>query len=213
MKTLKTNSGFSLMELLAYIAIVGLVIILLTATFTFVIKTYTDINIKGRVYTEANYIMSSILSATNSFDADYVRTCEDNSYNCIELVKEDELIIDAESGVIKDKKVNETLIIQLKQHEGSDGYDLFINNTKINSDAFLLKVDPNQTDPHDLDPESREDDAYTYIHINSCFDKNQTINNDNGICQDAVIEIKLSIFRVNQTHNEVPYRFINRITF
>lgn len=182
--------GVTLIELLAYISIVSIVALLITSTFSYVVRSYNNINGEGAIITEANFIMSNIITKANSFNPDYIRYCGDN---CVELVIEKEKVIDPDIGVIVEVPVNKTVVIKMENN------NIYIDNLKLNKQGF--GVPSNST--------TLENGEISF----QCYDNNKDYS---GICQKFVLHIKLAIVKVNNNEaiiSKKSYIFENRFSF
>lgn len=196
------------MELLAYLTIVSIVIVLLTSTLTFAVKSYDKINGQGAIYTEANYIMSTLISQVNAFNPEFIRSCKvdgNDIENCIELVIDKKRIINPDLGIIEEVPPTESgdkvVRIRIDDVEDDDKiYNIYIGNMKINNSNYaiegfnIVKIDGEEN-----------------IEQNLTYDCNEE-NID--ICQNFTLSIRLSIYKINRNGERISktFTFQNRFS-
>jgi len=176
------KKGITLMELLAYLAIISIVVVLLTSTMTYAIKTYDKVSGQGALNTEANFIMSNLMTQTNAFNPEYIQSC---GVNCVELVVEKEWKIDLDTGILVQEAIDKRIKFRIDETTKS----IYIGTMKLNHDDYaveLFEVDANGNYVFDQ--------FGTKIpNINfDCNDKTYI-----GICQKFVLKIRLSIYKIN----------------
>ena len=187
---INNKQGITLMELLAYLTLVGIVTVLLTGTMSYAVKSYDLVNGQGAIYTEANYMMSNLITQANAFNPDYIKSC---GTNCIELVLEKEKVIDPDLGLIVEVPVNKSIQIKIEEN------NLYIGNMKLNNNDYGVLSNS----------ENLENSEISY----ACYDVDREFNT---ICQKFVLSFKLSIVRVNSDGailSKKPYVFENRFSF
>jgi Tfp pilus assembly protein PilE len=186
------KKGITLMELLAYLALVGIVVTLLTGTFSYALQAYDRINGQGAVVSEANFIMSNLITQTNAVNPAYVKSCGEN---CIELVIDKERKIDPELGIIVEDNVNKIVRIRIDDLNTEDDElvgNIYIANMQLNNSSFGVDV------------------AESSISF-ECYDDDF----DNS-CQKSVLSIKLAISKINKNGERISdhnFIFENRFTF
>ncbi len=139
---IKNNKGVTLTELLAYIAIIGVVVTLLTGTLTFAIRTHDQINGQGALDSEASVIMSTLMNLVNNFDAEFVQTCEDEDNKvCLDLVNEKEWIIN-EYGLMEEVIIDKHLVLKITEGK------IYVNNMQLNNDDYYVEgtINPDESD-------------------------------------------------------------------
>lgn len=133
MKKIKyfNKKGLSLIELLGYIALIGLALSLLGNIFFQLIRNYDAINGRGAIQNEANNILFVIMNSSNTFTPDYVRYCDDEMQPCIELVKQVDIAI--RDGFVEYVNVEQTRILELRESG-----DLYLGGLKLNGPEFKI---------------------------------------------------------------------------
>src|SRR5690554_1304520 len=105
------KKGITLTEVLAYLAIIGIVAILLTSTIIYALRTYDQVKGQGALNTQASNIMTRLLNELNNIEVDYIQRCDINEDNiCVDLVNEKKLQIN-EFGIIEEKPIDEHTFI------------------------------------------------------------------------------------------------------
>lgn len=152
---IKQKHGVTLMELLAYITLIGIIGTLLTGTFILGIRTYDRVNGEGALDQEANSISTILYSAVQSFQPQYIRYCDNgNEYsNCVELVIDTVWKIDETTGILVQQEVDEKdkyLRIWINPEDNG----LYINSTRINNEGYQViyhKIVNGQVDENEKD--------------------------------------------------------------
>lgn len=191
-KMVKNKKGLTLTELLAYLAIMGIVAIILASTLSYAIRTYNHVKGKGALNTEASNIMTKLLTELNSLSIDYIEKCDDNDENvCVNLVNEKEWRIN-ELGIIEDYIVNEKITLKI-----NDG-NIYLNNTKLNSDNYYVEafeIKNNEKIP------------------NISYESNSLVSSDRSY--DFILNIRLVIYQINKNGDKIssPAVFENRFNY
>jgi hypothetical protein len=187
--TVLNKKGVTMIELVAYTALIGIVVTLFGSLMRYVTISYDRINGQGAVTNEANNIMSLIMTHTNTIKPDYAIDCsEAGDFSCIALVNKDDIQIN-EYGIIEYIENTKTNQIYIKDQH------LYINQMQITNGKFRIDT---------IDNEST-------IQI-ECAESSSDIS---GACQKPVIFFKLWIVRVrdNGEYASNPKEFISRISF
>lgn len=89
--SLRSDSGFTLIELIAALTIFSLVVGLISAVTMFGFRNYHKIKIENALRDEADIVMSSIMTELYTFGPDYIENIEsaDSSGRGIVLIKEE----------------------------------------------------------------------------------------------------------------------------
>ncbi|NLC95804.1 MAG: type II secretion system protein [Bacilli bacterium] len=178
---IKNKKGVTLMELLAYITLIGIIGTLLTGTFILGIRSYDRVNGQGALDQEANFINSILYSAIQSFQPQYIRYCDrGNEFsNCVELVVDTVWEIDENTGILVQKPVpSEDRYLRIWINPEDNG--LYLNNTKINNDGYQViyhKI---------IDGEVDESQVDSYISYNCNIIGGET-------CQKFTLRIRLAL--------------------
>jgi type II secretory pathway pseudopilin PulG len=185
------KKGITLTELLAYLAIIGVVAALLTGTLVFAIRTYDRVQGQGALDNEASNIMSNILNTLNNTSADYITYCPQNdsgNYACVDLVNETEWTIDSELGIIVEENVDEHTIIKIE-----NGI-IYLNQQPLNNSNYY--VEALDIDLPNLQYECRD------------------VSSGN-VCYHFVLKIRLSIYRINENGEKISKTAVyeNRFSF
>ncbi|QVK19179.1 hypothetical protein KHQ81_05625 [Mycoplasmatota bacterium] len=192
------------MELLAYLAIISIVVVLLTGTMTFAIRSYDKVSGQGALNSQANFIMSNLMTQANAFNPEYIESCSDVK-NCFDLVVEKEWKIDFDTGLLVEQPVDKRIRIRIDENTKS----IYIGDMKLNSDNYAVEffeIDANGD--YVLDAHG---DKIPYDYINfDCNDPNYI-----GICQKFVLKIRLAIYKINAEGKKVSKTIVyeNRFSF
>lgn len=125
MKLKLSNKGLSLIELLAYISLIGMIVGLTSGLLSNVYKSYDRINGQGAIINEGNSIISTLFNYLNNVEAQYVSYCPDTEIGtCITITHKPKIIVN--NGVIEYQDTGETTTIRIVDQ------DLYINQIKIN---------------------------------------------------------------------------------
>lgn len=188
MKIINNNKGVTLIELLAYTALSTVILTIIFSTFVFSIKTYNRIDVHGQENVEANKIMSALMYSLYSYSPDYI---EQKDVNTISLVKNREILINPELGIISEQVINNTKELKIENNS------IYFNSFKLNSSNYKIVTNGSEVS------------SITY----TCFDKG---SNFSDLCQSPLIEIKLVIIKVDKDGNQIsdrPYIFVSRISY
>jgi hypothetical protein len=183
------KKGITMIELVAYTALIGIVVTLFGSLLRYVTISYDRINGQGAITNEANNIMSLIMTHTNTLKPDYAFDCSESGVNsCVALVNKDDITIN-EYGIIEYVENTKTNQIYIKDQQ------LYINQMQITNDKFRIDT---------IDHEST-------IQI-ECAESSSDIS---GACQKPVISFNLWIVRVrnNGDYASEPKEYISRISF
>jgi Tfp pilus assembly protein FimT len=184
-KILKNKRGVTLIELLAYTALIGVVVSLFGGLMRNVALSYDRINGQGAIMNQANNIMNHIVTKTNAIELEYAAECpleEAPEKTCIILAPKDTITI-SDSGIIEYVSNTEVTKIYFKDN------NIYINQVKLNNHNF--GIDPKKSKIEFLCPE----------------------NAISGGCQRPIIQIELAIGRINQKGELVdPIIYNNRFT-
>ena len=127
------KKGITLTEVLAYLAIIGIVAILLTSTIIYALRTYDQVKGQGALNTQASNIMTRLLNELNNIEVDYIQRCDINEDNiCVDLVNEKKLQIN-EFGIIEEKPIDEHTFIII------DSGNIYINNLRLNDENYFVE--------------------------------------------------------------------------
>ncbi len=193
------KNGITLMELLAYIAIVGIVVTLLTGTMIYAIRSHDEVNGQGALNMEANYIMSNLMTQANAFNPEYVTSC---GTNCIELVIDKERIIDYDTGVLKEIPIDERVQIRIDEATKS----IYIGNMKLNRDQYAVEV------------YQKDANGNYVLDQNGEYIPNIQFECDSeyvDICQTFILKIRLAIYKINDNGEKISKTTVyeNRFSF
>ncbi len=180
MKRLHNKKGVTLFELLAYLALVGIVVVLLTGTMSVAVRSYDAVNGQGALNTEAVNIMSLLMTEANAFNPEYATSCGvdvagNPILNCVELVKDTIRQINYDTGIMEEVPSN-IPPVQIKIDENNN---IFIGNMQLNDKNYKVEL-------------------FSYENVNTpnisfdCSDINKT-----NACQKFVLNIRLAIYRIN----------------
>jgi hypothetical protein len=184
------KKGVTLIELIGYLALVGIIVALFGGLMGYVVQTYDKINGEGALNNEANFIMSQVITKTSRFQPQYARLCtvwdEVNEVN-VEIENCIELVIDKENVFNPLIWTIETVDVDLLYTLKLEGQNLYIDRLKVNGPQFALVVD------------SKLDEAGVKLYRESevsyfCPDIISTVT---FTCQKPIIYIKLVIVRVD----------------
>lgn len=165
--------GMTIIELLAYTALIGVVFGLFSGILRQISKSYDDINGQGAIISEANDIMRLIMATSKTFTPDFVSVCEDDAAGllCIEVIQQNEITI-SEKGLIIYKPLEEQIHKRLEIKD----QNIYLDGLQLNKGQFKIDM---------------EKSSITL----SC------VNADGiylGYCQQAIIHLDLWIGRVNK---------------
>ncbi len=199
---IKNKKGITLMELLAYLSIVSIVVVLLTSTLTYAVKSYDKVNGEGAIYIEANYIMNTLISQVNAFNPDFARSCKVDDVkieNCIELVIDRIRVINPYLGIIEEIPPSESgeKIVKIR----IENNNIFIKNMQLNNKSYAVE-------------------RFNIVNINGDNVEKPNLSydcNDGSIdiCQNFTLSIRLSIYKINKNGDKTSniYAFENRFSF
>ncbi|HEY8435563.1 MAG TPA: hypothetical protein VIK63_00710 [Haloplasmataceae bacterium] len=133
-KTKRFNKkGITLMELLGYIALIGLALMFISNLFIQLLRNYDEINGRGALQDQANRILTVIMTSANTFDADFVRDCANETTPCIAFVKQQEFKM--KDGILIQDKIETIRILRISA-EG----DIYLGDMKLNDEGFKLDL-------------------------------------------------------------------------
>ncbi|HEY8365180.1 MAG TPA: prepilin-type N-terminal cleavage/methylation domain-containing protein [Haloplasmataceae bacterium] len=190
---IKNKQGITLMEVIAYIAIIGIVVTLLTNTMILAIKSHDNVKGQGALDTEASIIMSSLINRINSFSPEYIISClNDDVTYCVELVDKKEWIID-EDGLLKEENVDKRLRIVIDRNNNlyinNYQHNVLLNSLKLNSDNFYV--------------DSLRSQIYYECNIENP-----------EYCQQFTLVVKLSLYKENANGKQSKHsEYLNRLSF
>lgn len=123
-----------MIELLAYTALIGIVVTLFGGLLRFVFISYDRINGDGAITNEANKIMGLVMSKNDTSRFDYVTECDVKSDQCIKIIHSDEIQL-SDEGIIEFIDTEETTIIMIENQ------NIKINDVILNDGNFRLTDD------------------------------------------------------------------------
>lgn len=184
----KNNQGITLTELLSYLAIIGIVAILLTTTLIYALRTYDQVKGQGALNNEASNIMTKLLHELNKINVDYIERCDEGEdYVCVVLVNETEKQIN-DLGIIEEVLVNEQTIIKIETG------NIYVNNTKLNNDNYYVKA---------------------FEIKNGSKIPNITYEDNAEKSYDFILKIRLEIYEINKKGEKISRSTVyeNRFSF
>lgn len=191
-KMVKNQKGVTLTELLAYLAIMGIVAIILSSTLTYAVRTYNHVKGRGALNTEASNIMTKILTELNSLSIDYIEKCDNDEENvCVNLVNEKEWRIN-ELGIIEEYIINEKTTLKINNG------NIYLNDVKLNNENYYVEA---------YDIKNNEKIP------NISYECNSLVISDRSY--DFILNIRLIIYQINKNGEKISYPavFENRFNY
>ncbi|MCM3619323.1 prepilin-type N-terminal cleavage/methylation domain-containing protein [Sutcliffiella horikoshii] len=178
----KKEDGVTLFELLAVLAISGIVLSTVYGVFITGINLYKKIGIESQLKEEADYILANVLNELYSFSPDDVIYIPERSE--LTLIKKNELVVDSKDFVTTTEKENtkvQKAILQLVDNPSLDGKRLLLTTHSLFEDEIVERSAQINSEKYHIRPV--KDDTGTELPIIDF----QCTNREKSSCKGGIV--------------------------
>ncbi|WP_246940889.1 PilW family protein [Bacillus pinisoli] len=177
------QKGFSLIELLAALAISSIVITSIYGVYFTGIKAYKVIGVEGQIRDEADYVIARIMNSIYELSPDTIRPCTTEAGveidNCYRFINDQKLTVSSSDN-------------QLVEEVQKSNDEVTVNELKLESEQILLNNEPlNVTNISITDGDSSSiDDSYIQF---SCTNYEIDLSSNEKRCINGIFDIQLTL--------------------